>query len=122
MKLYCIGEVIDPSLCEYIWLGNICDPLLNLPTKSVSKFNLPIAPNYEGLKKLVGVMKKILGNNFIPALGMFGGVLLAISFQTVIKKLGYCPMVLATGGLSCGKTTTLKSILYVMGSYPLGKN
>ena len=50
-------------LCEYIWLGNICDPLLNLPTKSVSKFNLPIAPNYEGLKKLVGVMKKILGNS-----------------------------------------------------------
>lgn len=114
--------MIDPGVCEYIWLGNICDPLLNLPTKSASKLNLPLAQNYEGLKNLVTVMKQILGNNFIPALGMFGGVLLAMSFQAVIKKLGYCPMVLATGGLSCGKTTTLKSILHVMGSYPLGKS
>ena len=113
--------MIDPELCEYIWLGSICDPLLNLPTKSVSKLNLPIEQSYETLKELVGIMKKILGNNFIPALGMFGGLLLGIGFQNVIKRLGFCPMVLATGGLSCGKTTTLKSILFVMGSYPLGK-
>lgn len=100
----------------------MCDPILNLPTKSISKINLPIAQDYEKLKQLVGVMKKILGNNFIPSLGMFGGLLLAIAFQAIIKRLGYCPMVLATGGLSCGKTTTLKSILFAMGSYPLGEN
>jgi len=58
----------------------------------------------------------------MPALGMFGGLLLGICFQDIIKKFGYCPVVLAAGGLSCGKTTTLKSILWTMGSYPFGEN
>lgn len=115
--------MIDPDSCDYIWLGSICDPLLNLPTKSVvSNLHLPLVQNLEPLKRMVEAMKTVLGNNFLPAIGMLGGLLLGIGFQTVIKKFGYCPVVLATGGLSCGKTTTLRSILCAMGSYPQGEN
>ena len=47
----------------------------------------------------------------MPALGMFGGVLLGLGFETIIKKFKYCPGVLATGGLSFWKTLTLQAIL-----------
>lgn len=114
--------MIDPSSCDYIWLGSICDPLLNLPTKSVvSKIQFPLVQTLDPLKRMVDALKTVLGNNFLSAIGMLGGLLLGIGFQTIVKKFGYCPVVLATGGLSCGKTTTLRSLLCAMGMYPSGE-
>jgi len=117
-----VGNAVDPESSEYIWLGSICDPLLNLPTTSVvQKIWLPLTNNFDPLRKLVDALKVLMGNNFMAALGMLGGLILGISFQMIIRRFGFCPVVLATGGLSCGKTTTLKALLCCLGSYPIGK-
>lgn len=91
-----IGQVIESASCQFLWVGNICDPGLNLPTKSIaSKLCLPLSNNLQPLKELVDSLKTVLGNNFMPVMGVFGGLLLGISYQTIIRKFGYCPIVLA---------------------------
>ena len=123
MLIWILGEIINPMLCDYIWLGNICDPAVGLPSKSVTSYlNFPLASDFSSIKNLMKELKVILGVNFLPALGMFGGLLLGIEYQSIIKRFGYCPVVLATGGLSCGKTTTLKALLSTMGCNRTGED
>lgn len=122
MNIIVIGNAIDAESSDYIWLGSICDPLLNLPTTSVTQnIWFPLVNSFDPLRKLVTALKQLLGNNFMAALGMLGGLVLGIGFETIIERFGFCPVVLATGGLSCGKTTTLKALLYCLGSCPISK-
>ena len=114
--------MIESSTCEFIWLGDICDPTLKLPSSGIAaNITMPLLNSFGPLKRLINALKTVLGINFMSALGMFGGALLGLGFETIIRKFGYCPVVLATGGLSCGKTTTLRAILCALGNYRLGK-
>ncbi len=41
------GEVVDPDTSEFIWLGNISDPLMKFPsTKAVPTILLPLATDF----------------------------------------------------------------------------
>lgn len=116
-----LGSSIEPNSCQFIWLGNICDPALKLPSASIAPvIHFPLATDFEPLCKLTSVLRRVLGNNFIPGIGMLGGMLLGLGYQKIIQNYGYCPVVIATGGLSCGKTTTLKALLCLLGSVRTG--
>ncbi len=113
--------MVDPQTSEFLWLGNISDPLMKLPsTKAAPIVLLPLATDFRPLTRLTSVLKTVLGVNFIPALGMLGGMLMGLGYQDIIRHYGYCPGIIATGGLSCGKTTTLKALLCAMGSLKSG--
>ena len=47
---------------------------------------------------------------------------MALGYQRIIQNNGHCPMVLATGGLSCGKTTSLMSMLSTIGNHKTGNS
>ena len=70
----------------------------------------------------MSVLKTLLGNNYLPALGLLAGLVMALGYQHIVQNNGHCPMVLATGGLSCGKTTSLMSVLSTIGNHKSGNN
>ena len=45
---------------------------------------------------------------------------MALGYQKIVDHFGYCPTVIATGGLSCGKTTSLMSALSTIGCHKSG--
>jgi len=75
----------------------------------------------EPLQELARLLKFLLGQNFIPFLGMLAGVLMGLGYQKIQQHFGYCPMIVTTGSLSCGKTTSLLSALSVVGLQRSGK-
>lgn len=113
------GEVVDSH--DYIWIGDKCDPILRLPNSGhLPIIRLPLAISFEPLQQLVRLLHSLLGENFIPAIGMFAGLLMALGYQKIVDHFGYCPTVIATGGLSCGKTTSLMSALSSIGCHKSG--
>ena len=81
---------------------------------------MPLTSDFQPLIELTSLLRTILGHNFIPALGMIAGVLIGLGYQRLIDQYGYCPCVIATGGLSCGKTTSLLAALSTIGSQRTG--
>ena len=71
---------------------------------------MPLASDFHPLIELTSLLRTILGHNFIPALGMIAGVLIGLGYQCLKNQYGYCPYVIASGGLSCGKTSLLAAL------------
>lgn len=114
--LLLIGKEVQND--NYIWIGVYC----GLPTsENLPTISLPLACSFEPLKILIHLLKSLLGQNFMPSLGMFAGLMMALGYQKIQQHFGYCPTVVATGGLSCGKTTSLVAVLSTIGSQRSGK-
>lgn len=110
------GEVVDSH--DYIWIGDKCDSTLKLPKSGhLPVIRLPLAISFEPLWQLAQLLQYLLGENFIPAIGMIAGLLMALGYQKIVDHFGYCPTVIATGGLSCGKTNSLQSALSTVGCH-----
>ena len=108
---------------DYIWLEDICcgSSLLRLPrTAHMPVLHFPLAESFRPLKDLMTLMKSLVGCNFIPALGMLAGVVMGMGYAQIVNHYQFCPTVIATGGLSCGKTTSLISALSTIGCHKSG--
>jgi len=109
---------------HYIWLDERhCTNLsLKLPRVNHLPIIVPLlADSFQPLKDLVDAMKALLSCNFIPALGVMAGLVMGLGYERIINQYDCCPTVIATGGLSCGKTTSLISALATIGSHKSGK-
>ena len=121
MYLFYKGEAIEKDQQEYIWIGDICKSALRLPNSGhLPIICLPLATSFQPLNQLVDLLQSLLGVNSIPAIGMFAGLIMALGYQKIVDHFGYCPTVIATGGLSCGKTTSLMSALSTIGCHKSG--
>ena len=45
---------------------------------------------------------------------------MGLGYEQIVNRYDFCPTVIATGGLSCGKTTSLISALATIGSHKSG--
>ena len=113
--IYCaLGSFIDPDQCPYVWLGNICDPILKVP--SVHPHILtPLSTDLSPLINLCQALKVILGSNYMQGLGISAGVVMGLGYQEIIKGYAFCPSVMATGNLGRAKTTTLSAVMSTIG-------
>ena len=82
--------------------------------------HLPLAEDFQPLQELMDMMKSLLCCNFIPALGMLAGLVMGLGYEQIVNHYEFCPTVIATGGLSCGKTTSLISALSTIGCHKSG--
>lgn len=56
-----------------------------------------------------------MDHNFMPSVLTISSVILALHYQTMIKRLKFCPIPLAFGESGTGKTTALLSGLSLLG-------
>ena len=108
---------------NFIWLQDKCDgiPGLKLPVAAhLPVIPLPIADNLLPLQELAELMRSLLGCNFMPAMGMLAGLVMGLGYEHIINFYEFCPTVIATGGLSCGKTTSLMTALSTIGCHKSG--
>ena len=112
---------MDSDEHPYIWL-NERHCTMKLPrVNHLPLIVTPLADSFQPLKDLVDAMKALLSCNYIPALGILAGLVMGLGYEKIINQYDFCPTVIATGGLSCGKTTSLISALATIGSHKSGK-
>ena len=81
---------------------------------------LPLRDSFQPLQELSELMRSVLECNFILALGTMAGLVMGLGYQRIIDFYDFCPTVIATGGLSCGKRTSLMTTLSITGCHKSG--
>lgn len=118
-----IGELLEEDDHNYIWPQDKCIgcTAIRLPFSAhLPNIQLPLSDSFQPLQELTESMQSLLGCNFIPALGMLAGLVMGLGYQRIIDFFEFCPTVIATGGLSCGKTTSLTTALSTIGCHKSG--
>lgn len=110
------GDYINADDSEYIWISDLYTGPGVADNASVCNINLPL--NVESLEPLIHQLKLIMRHNFFPALMLMGSSVMALHYNTVKSKFGFCPVPVAFGHPGTGKTTALKCCLGMMGLLP----
>ncbi|KAL9976818.1 hypothetical protein ACROYT_G014153 [Oculina patagonica] len=67
------------------------------------------------IEEMTSAMKDLLGENFISAMLVLGGMAMAMHFELIVKHGMACPMLFAVGPTKCGKTTALQCAATMVG-------
>lgn len=112
---------MSPDMCPYIWLGDICEPSLNVPKTTQSpSIRTPLSDDFTPLIDLCRSLERILGCNYLQGLGLVAGLVIGLGYQDIIKEFTFCPSVIVTGNLGRGKTTTLSAVMSLTGCDQVG--
>ena len=114
------GNALDDHQHDYIWL-NCASSSLKLPRANhIPIVHRPLADSFQPLKDLMDTMQSLLSCNFIPSLGILAGLVMGLGYEKIVTQYDFYPAIIAIGGLSCGKTTSLISALSTIGSHKTG--
>ena len=107
------GELIDIRESQYLWISDFhSGPGIPLPSEQCT-IQLPLST--DPLRSLVNSLFLYMGHNFMPAIMTISSVILALHYQSMLKKLKFCPIPLAFGESGTGKTTALLCGLSMLG-------
>ena len=101
---------------EFIWISDLYMGPGVADKASACKIHLPL--NDQSLEPLLAQLKVIMKHNFFPALMLMGSSVMALHYNTIKAKFGFCPVPVAFGYPGTGKTTALKYCLSMMGLLP----
>jgi len=104
------GEIMNIADSHFVWISDFYSgPGIPYSTEHCS-IELPLTT--DPLKALMNTLFTFLGHNFMPTVLTISGVILALHYQTMLKRLKFC---LAFGNLGTGKTTAFLCGLSLLG-------
>jgi len=107
------GKLLDICESKFIWIGNFhSGPGIPLPSEQCT-IHLPLATN--SLETLMNNLLLFMGHNFLPTVMTIFAVILSLHYQTMLRKLKFCPIPQAFGESGTGKTTALMCGLSLLG-------
>lgn len=107
------GKIINISESQYVWISDLFSGP-GIPSSSEGcTIELPL--NSDPLRYLMNSLLIHMDHNFMPSVLTISSVILALHYQTMIKRLKFCPIPLAFGESGTGKTTALLSGLSLLG-------
>lgn len=87
---------------------------MNVPSLDIyPQITMPLCTRH--LRRLLSVLKVVLKHNFINALLIIAGGVLALHYSAVIRVSSGCPMLIASGPSETGKSTAIKAALSITG-------
>lgn len=108
------GEILDEGCSQYIWIGHVYNgPGVALDCDQCS-IELPLTT--DPLCSLFESLRIHMQHNFLPCVMTISATVLALHYQSVLKKLKFCPIPLAFGNSATGKTTALLCGLSLLGA------
>ena len=107
------GELIDPSECNSIWLGDLYNGSGIAPSSSSLPIYLPLGT--DNLIPLVDAMSNILKHNFPPALLAMGSAAMLMHYSTIIERNMCCAIPVLFGKIGTGKSLSLRIALSIFG-------
>ena len=109
------GNLVDPEESQYIWVSDLYAGPGVADGMYTCCISLPL--NTEPLGLLLNQLISVTKHNFSSLL-MIGSCVMALHYNTVKDKLGFCPVPVGFGNPGTGKTTVLKCGLAMMGLLP----
>ena len=109
------GTLVPTEEQVYMWLNwSVEQGLSNVSMKEViPTIILPLSTTI--LHRAVELLHAIMKHNFIPAILMVAGGVMALHYSTIIQSNG-CPTIIANGPSQTGKSTAMNVALSVMGT------
>ncbi len=108
------GEVMSIESSRYVWIGHMfCGAGVARDTDQC-RIELPLTT--DPLCALLERLKVHYGHNFMPCVLTMAATILALHYQSMLKKLKFCPLPLAYGESGTGKTTALLCALALFGA------
>lgn len=106
------GKMINISENQYLWISDLFSGP-GIPSSS-ERCTIELSLNSDPLRYLNSLLIH-MDHNFMPLVLTISSVILALHYQTMIKRLKFCPIPLAFGESRTGKTTALLSGLSLLG-------
>lgn len=108
------GEVVSAQDSSYIWIGHLYDGPGVARDNEECLINLPLSS--DPLNHLLCQLKAVLKHNFMPCVLVMASAVLAMHYESMIKKLHFCPIAIAFGDPGTGKTTALQASMAILGA------
>ena len=109
------GELLETDGSQYIWIGHVFGgPGVARDTDQCA-VELPLTT--DPLCSLMNNLKEHMQHNFMPCVLTIASTILSLHYQTMLKKLKFCPIPLAFGPSGTGKTTALLCGLSLLGAH-----
>ena len=107
------GELMSVTDSHFVWISDFYKgPGIPSNTEQCS-IELPLST--DPLKAMMSTLFTFMGHNFMPTVLTMSSVILTLHYQTMLKKLKFCPVPLAFGNSGTGKTTALLCGLSLLG-------
>ena len=107
------GSHVNAYESGFIWISD-----LYMGSDKAPACNIYLPMNDQSLEPLLNQLKVIMKHIFFPALMLMESSVMALLYNTVKTKFGFCPIPIAFGHPRTGKTTALKCCLSMMGLLP----
>ena len=109
------GVLVDSNESEYVFLQRdiVADYEKFTSEDLTSEIVLPL--NTSALVELLANLRVCLKHNFIPALLVLSGSILAFHYRQIVQTYGGCPLTIASGASTTGKSTSIVAALSLMG-------
>lgn len=107
------GNSIDVASSQHVWISDLFHgPGIPLASEQCS-IELPLST--DPLNALMNALLSHMKHNFMPAVLTLASVILVLHYQSMLKRLKFCPIPLAFGESGTGKTTALRCGLSLLG-------
>ena len=109
------GNIIPHERSHYLWLDRaLLGEGGNVPAQDVvPAIHTPLSTSV--LSRLLSLMRLSMKHNYISALLVLAGGVMALHYSTITTLFAGCPVVVALGPAETGKTTALKAALSITG-------
>ena len=114
------GQPIAMEESNYIWIGHVFAGQGVAHDTDQCTIELPLTT--DPLCALMKTMKLHYGHNFIPSVMTMASAVLALHYESMLKKIESCPIPLIFGDSGTGKTTALLCGLALYGAHDTAKS
>ena len=103
------GDLINPSECDYQWIGHLFKGPGVAPDSTALLVQLPLTSDH--IMPLSDAMRGIMKHNFLQGLLSLGASCMVFHYSTILKHNLRCPVPLLCGGVGTGKSLALRFVL-----------
>ena len=118
LQLTSKGVLPLPGASPYVWTPTIILSTCDKVSLSELVPAVPFSPDQlssEPLSELLDILSHVCKHNFLSAVLLVGGAIMASQYSKVIGLFGGFPIILATGPPETGKSTAIKAALSLVG-------
>ena len=108
------GVRIPTENSSFVWIGDVFIGPGIASQKDECSISLPLSS--DPLNHLLRKLQEVLKHNFMPCVLLMASGILCLQYETMLKKLNFCPIPIAFGVAGTGKTTALQSTMALMGA------
>ncbi len=113
VHLSSMGDLLEGESSQYVWVGHVFGGRGVAGDAEQCAVELPLT-TYP-LCNLMNNLRQHMQHNFMPCVLTIASTILSLHYQSMLKKLKFCPVPLAFGQSVTGKTTALLCDLSLLG-------